>query len=104
MQIFKEWNEFLLDNMYTKIDETKGKIELPNCTFFLDTSTTDFTLLGITPDEDMLREEDERVEIHKRLLEDFEDEEKLHYFEGLLEKDPSTAYPTYINTQINKAK
>lgn len=88
--------------MYTKQSETTAKIEVGKCVFFINSKEQDFSLVGIEADEDMILNEKERAIIHSRMLEDFEDKEKVVFFEELLEKDPSTAYITYINTQINK--
>jgi hypothetical protein len=83
--------------MYTKENETKGKIEAGNCVFFLDSNEQDFTLMGIEPDEEMLNEEKSRVAIHAQMLKDFEDETKLNVFIALLQTNPSTAYTNYLN-------
>jgi hypothetical protein len=83
--------------MYTKIDETKAQIEAGNCLFYLDSNEQDFTLMGIEPDEEMLKEEKDRAAIHAQMLEDFKDETKLNVFIALLQSNPSTAYTNYIN-------
>lgn len=85
--------------MYTKIDETKAKIEAANCVFFIDATEQNFEACGIPADEEMIAEEKDRASIHARLLQDFEDEGKLNVFIALLQDNPSTAYTSYLTTQ-----
>lgn len=83
--------------MYTKIDETKAKIDAGNCIFYLDSNEQDFAAFGIPTDDEMLNEEKARAAIHAQMLLDFEDETKLNVFIALLQANPSTAYTNYLN-------
>ena len=83
--------------MYTKENETKGRIDAGNCVFYLDSNEQNFEACGIPADEDMIKEEKARAAIHAQMLLDFEDEAKLNVFIALLQSNPSTAYTNYIN-------
>jgi hypothetical protein len=86
--------------MYTKLSDTTARIELENCTFIFDANSTNFSVMGIDADEEMIAEELTRANIHAQMIADFDDESKLEIFIGLLMSNMATAYSEYINTYL----
>ena len=86
--------------MYTKLSDTTARIELENCTFIFDANPTNFSVMGIDADEEMIAEELTRANIHAQMIADFDDESKVDIFIGLLMSNMATAYSEYINTYL----
>ena len=83
--------------MYTKTSDTTAVIQTGSHQFHLDSKPVDFSKIGIEADQEMIDAEQERANLHARLINYFEQNpSSVAEFAELIDSNPSSGFSEFI--------